>query len=100
MKRTTQALQHVTTWRAADMSQAEYCRQQGINPKTFSAWVRNESRLDKRPPLEVIPVQVTPSTEAVVMPTPLTLRFKHGMQLELSTAVSPRWLAELLQCLV
>ena len=97
MKRTTQALQHVTTWRAGDMSQAAYCRQQGINPKTFSAWVRNESR---RPPLEVIPVQVTPSTEAVVMPAPLTLRFKHGSQLELSTAVSPRWLAELLQCLV
>jgi hypothetical protein len=29
----------------------------------------------------------------------MMLRFPHGEELELSTAVSPRWLAELLQCL-
>lgn len=97
MKRATQPSQHVTNWHASSMSQANYCREHGINPKTFSAWVRTEVHKDTLP-LEVIPVQVTPS-EPTAIPTPLTLRFKHGTQLELSTAVSPRWLAELLQCL-
>jgi len=100
MKRTTETSQHIATWRASGMTQADYCREHGVNAKTFSAWVRNESRLDNSsPPLEAIPVQVIPS-EPTVIPTPLTLRFKHGTQLELSTAVSPRWLAELLHCLV
>jgi len=30
----------------------------------------------------------------------VVLKLTQGVQLELSTAVSPRWLAELLQCLV
>ena len=98
MKRTTQPSEHLTHWHAGGLSQADYCREHGINPKTFSAWVRNEAHKDTVPPLEVVPVQVTPSGP-IALPTPLTLRFKHGMQLELSTAVSPRWLAELLQCL-
>jgi hypothetical protein len=98
MKRNTQPPQHIATWRASGLTQADYCREHGLNAKTFSAWVRNESRLDDISALEVIPVQVIPSEPATI-PTPLTLRFKHGMQLELSTAVSPSWLAELLQCL-
>lgn len=61
MKRTIQPSQHVTNWRAGGLSQADYCREHGINPKTFSAWVRNEFHKDTGLPLEVIPVQVTPS---------------------------------------
>lgn len=98
MKRNTQPSQHVTNWHAGGLSQGDYCREHGINPKTFSAWVRNELHKDTSLPLEVVPVQVTPSGP-IALPAPLTLRFKHGTQLELSTAVSPRWLAELLQCL-
>ena len=99
MKINPQWWRHVKVWRESGMSQADYCRQQGLNPKTFSKWVRCEYPVGKtEPPLEVIPVQVTPSlptAEAAVV-----LKLTQGVQLELSTAVSPRWLAELLQCLV
>jgi len=98
MKINPQWWRHVKTWRESGMSQADYCRQQGLNPKTFSKWVRCEYPVDKTAPLEVIPIQVTPTlptAEAAVV-----LKLTHGVQLELSTAVSPRWLAELLQCLV
>ena len=70
MKINPQWWRHVKAWRESGMSQADYCRQQGLNPKTFSKWVRCEYPVDKTAPLEVIPVQVTPSlpaTEAAVV---------------------------------
>ena len=33
---------HVQAWHESGLNQANYCRQQGINPKTFSRWVRLE----------------------------------------------------------
>ena len=98
MKINPQWWRHVKTWRESGMSQADYCRRQGLNPKTFSKWARCEYPVGPDALIEVIPVQVTPSlpaTEAAVV-----LKLARGIQLELSTAVSPRWLAELLQCLV
>jgi len=92
---------HVEAWRKSGLSQADYCRQQGFNPKTFSAWARRALPIDKNTPLDVVSVQVAPSppTAAVEAGAIIMLRFPHGTQLELSTAVSPRWLAELLRCL-
>ena len=52
---------HVDARRKSGLSQADYCRQQGLNPKTFSAWARwCALPIDKDAPLEVISVQVTP----------------------------------------
>ncbi|MFZ2168116.1 MAG: IS66 family insertion sequence element accessory protein TnpB [Methylococcaceae bacterium] len=90
---------HVKAWRESGLSQADYCRQQGINPKTFSAWARRALPIDKNTPLDVVSVQVAPSPPAAEADAIIMLRFSHGAQLELSTAVSPRWLAELLRCL-
>ena len=99
MKINTQWWRHVNAWRESGLSQADYCRQQGLNPKTLSAWSRRALPIDKNAPLEVIAVQVTPSAPAVIADTNVILRLAHGAQLELSTAVPPRWLAELLRCL-
>ena len=90
---------HVEAWRESGLSQADYCRQQGLNPKTFSTWARRTFPQDKDTPLEVISVQVTPSAPAATADTNVILRLAHGAQLELSTAVPPCWLAELLRCL-
>ncbi|MCK9638242.1 MAG: IS66 family insertion sequence element accessory protein TnpB [Methylobacter tundripaludum] len=91
---------HVKAWRESGLSQADYCRQQGINPKTFSAWARRALPIDKNTPLDVVSVQVAPSPPtAAAEAGAIFLRLAHGVQLELSTAVSPRWLAELLRCL-
>jgi len=99
MKINIQWQQYVKAWRESGLSQADYCRQQGLNPKTFSAWARRALPVDKDTPLEIIAVQVTPSAPVVITETNLILQLAHGAQLELSTAVPPRWLAELLRCL-
>ena len=99
MKINTQWWRHVEAWRESGLCQADYCRQQGLNPKTLSAWARRALPVDKDTPLEVIAVQVTPSAQAVIADTNLILRLGHGAHLELSTAMSPHWLAELLRCL-
>ena len=102
MKIHTQWCRHVEAWRKSGLSQADYCRQQGLNPKTFSTWtrrVRRELSLDKDAPLEIIPVQVVPSVPVTSAHACVMLRLAHGAQLELSTAAPPRWLAELLRCL-
>ena len=105
MKKHTQWQQHVKAWRGSGLSQADYCRQQGLNSKTFSVWARrcqqDLSMDNKDAPLEIIPIQVTATVPDAPTQTQacMTLRFPCGEELELSTAVSPRWLAELLQCL-
>ena len=103
MKINAQWQRHVEAWRESGLSQADYCHQHGLNRKTFSLWTRrvqDDLSMSKDSPLELIAVQVAPSapfetTEA----SAIMLRFPHGAQLELSTAVPPRWLAELLRCL-
>jgi hypothetical protein len=99
MEINTQWCRHVEAWRESGLSQVVYCRQRGLNPKTFSTWARRSFPQDKDTPLEVISVQVTPSAPAAIADTNVILRLAHGAQLELSTAVPPCWLAELLRCL-
>jgi len=102
MKIHTQWRQHVKVWRESGLSQADYCQQQGLNRKTFSVWTRRvqgDLSLDKGTPLELLPVQLEPSAPVASTPTSVMLRLANGVQLELSTAASPGWLAELLRCL-
>jgi len=47
MKINTQWCRHVEAWRESGLNQANYCRQQGLNPKTFSAWARRALPIDK-----------------------------------------------------
>lgn len=91
--------QHIEDWQASGLSQAEYCRRHGLNANTFSGRLHHyRSQGLPRPP-ELIPVQVQPlpkAAEAVAGPIVL---WHRDLRLELPSAVSPRWLAELLQCL-
>jgi hypothetical protein len=93
---------HVEIWRESGLSQADYCRQQGLNHKTFSVWTRRvqvDLSMDKSAALDLLPVQVEPSPSVAGTQASMKLRLAHGAQLELSTAVPPGWLAELLRCL-
>ena len=103
MKIHAQWRRHVEAWRESGLSQADYCHQHGLNRKTFSLWTRRDQAdpsMDRDTSLELISVQVSPSVPvATAEASALLLRFPHGAQLELSTAVPPRWLAELLRCL-
>jgi len=94
---------HVEAWREGGLSQADYCHQQGLNRKTFSVWTRGvqgDLSLDKDAPLELLPVQLESSAPVASTPASVMLRLANGVQLELSTAASPGWLAELLRCLI
>jgi hypothetical protein len=102
MKINAQWQRHVEAWRESGLSQANYCQQQGLNRKTFSVWTRRvqgDLSLNKDTPLELLPVQLELSALVASTPTSVMLRLANGVQLELSTAVSPGWLAELLRCL-
>jgi inorganic triphosphatase YgiF len=102
MKINAQWQRHVEAWRESGLSQADYCHQHGLNRKTFSLWTRRDQgdpSMARDTSLELIAVQVSPSVPvATAEASALLLRF-HDAQLELSTAVPPRWLAELLRCL-
>ena len=93
---------HVEAWRESGLSQAAYCHQQGLNRKTFSVWTRriqDNLSLNKNASLELLPVHLEPLAAVTSNQASVKLRFEHGTQLELSTAVPPHWLAELLRCL-
>ena len=92
-------IEHIKAWQASGLTQGVYCQQHGLNVKTFSRWFR-AYRLSKQPttPL-LIPVEIKPAAAATHSAASLCLRLPKGQALELPVNISPRWLAELLQCL-
>jgi hypothetical protein len=118
--------QHVESWRGSGLRQSVYCRQHGLNAKSFSRWIRKQSAqdngcglsavvgtLDNDDIAQFIPIRLTGDNasgfvadrsrtgralEKQVTAAAFTLRV-HGSELALSTAVPPCWLAELLLCL-
>jgi hypothetical protein len=89
---------HIEAWQSSGLSQAGFCRQQGLNYHTFSARLcefREQAKASSgQPVLLPIHVQAPPSTEAGI-----TLHHANGHRLELPATVSAPWLAELLRCL-
>ena len=89
---------YIEDWQASGLSQAEYCRQHGLNANTFSGRLsHHRSQGIPRQP-ELIPVQVLPVPASSDAAGPVVL-WHRGRRVEFPAAVSPRWLAELLQCL-
>ncbi len=86
--------QHIELWQNSGLSQAGYCKREGLNRKTFSARL-SEFRSSRSPTSPVlIPVQVeTMATGQIV------LHHAQGHRLELPASVSVSWLGELLRCL-
>ena len=88
---------HIEAWQTSGMSQAAYCREHGLNAKTFGNWLRiyrNEHEVVRLPAL--VPVTI----KSMPMPAnTLRLRGQGGHVLELPSTVSPHWLGELLKCL-
>ncbi len=89
-------LQHISIWKASGLTQAAYCRQHGLNAKTFSRWLRL-SQAPSQPPA-LVPVNIVPD-DATPVSRDIRLQLRQGYSLDLPVTVSPIWLAELLQCL-
>jgi len=81
--------QHIEAWQASGLSQAEYCRQHGLNTNTFSGRLsHHRSQENPRQP-ELIPVHVQPvpvAQDAAAGPVVLSHR---QYRLEFPAAVSP-----------
>lgn len=70
--------QHLRNWKSSDLSQAEYCRQQGLSSKSFGYWKRKQRAAEKPLCLVEIPIQ-----SQVVSPSPHPLRLMVGSRYRL-----------------
>lgn len=88
--------QHIEQWQNSELAQADYCRQYGLNRKTFSARL-SEFRSGglSTPSAVLIPVQV----EGVAPGQLIFLNHAKGHRLELPATVTASWLGELLRWL-
>lgn len=90
--------QHIKAWQASGLSQVTYCRDHGLNSKTFGNWLRTYRAAQRHSErTSLIPVKIRPTA------TPsdyLRLRCSSDHTLELPADVSPQWLGELLRCLI
>jgi hypothetical protein len=85
--------QHIEAWQSSNLSQAEYCAQQQINVRTFTARLSDYRKLPAVGSAALIPVHIGPSATAALV-------FTHARhRLELPASVSAGWVAELLRCL-
>jgi len=46
--------QHIESWRGSGLSQAAYCRQHGLNAKSFSRWIRKQLLRNSRDSLTAV----------------------------------------------
>jgi hypothetical protein len=47
---------HIEKWESSGLSQADYCRQNGVNIKSFHHWKRRTGRLCSKPVLVELPL--------------------------------------------
>ena len=87
---------HIEAWQTVGMSQAAYCREQGLNIKTFGNWIRKHraDQVIRSPALVPVTIKPMPASAGA-----LHLRGRGDHVLELPLTVSPHWLGELLKCL-
>jgi hypothetical protein len=101
MAPTVDWIQHITSWQSSGLSQAAYCRQQGLNYRTFtvrlSAYRKSEKagRSARSSTTALIPVRVRAALPAEI----IGLTTAKGHRLELPPSIGAAWLAELLRCL-
>ena len=90
-------LQHVSIWRASELTQAAYCRQNKLNATTFNGWInRGRKAPSSTTQLTTVPVVIQTEAPAVSTLSPIVLQHSTGWQLSLPADVQITWLARLL----
>jgi hypothetical protein len=92
-------IEHIKAWQASGLTQGVYCQQHGLNVKTFSRWFKAYRLSNQSTKPLLIPVEIKTAADTLPSTEPIWLRLSKGYSLELPSNISPRWLAELLQCL-
>ena len=96
----------VEAWSASALSQAEYCRRNGLAASDFSWWKHELARRDGRGPVvrtrkgiedpsQFIPLQFS----KVQAQGECELLLKSGRCLKIGSGTDPRWVAELVSAL-
>lgn len=94
--------QHIDNWQTSGLSQAEYCAQQRINVRTFTARLSDSRKQPAADSVVLVPVRIEKTErDSIAAPTAAAIVFTHahGHRLELPPSVSAGWVAELLRCL-
>jgi hypothetical protein len=82
-------------WQGSHLTQAEYCRQQSINIKTFAARLSEYRHQQKADQALLIPIVVNEAAKPA--PEKIILHCPKGHRLELPGTVSVAWLSDLLR---
>jgi hypothetical protein len=78
-------LRHIAAWQRGGLSQAEYCAQQAVNIRTFTARLSEYRKLPDATLAALVPIQVTRSKPLDA--TAIVLVHAQGHRLELSSSV-------------
>ena len=84
---------HVKDWKDSNLSQAEYCRRQGLKSHRLCYWVnKNSAETDHPIALVEIPIQKIPVRSTVA----LKLTIDNHYQVEIADNFSPETLEQIL----
>ena len=90
---------HLEAWHRSDLTQREYCANQGLGEKAFYRWRRKEREavVPAQSSLTLVPVSVAPvCAGAPVTGSVVRLHSPGGWRIELPAGSAP-WLADLLR---
>ena len=93
---------HLNTWRETELSQAEYCRQNGLNRHRFGYWKRKLFKKEEAVEFIMLP---TPVKESVIScsqdqgTSPIRLMVGSRISLEIPDNFSPGLLEKVLHVL-
>lgn len=90
---------HVSTWSQSGLTQSAYCREHGLLPKLFSAWVGRVKRSSAEllTPLTMVPVVVQRHGDHAKLTSSISLQHHSGWQLQLPANVAAGWLGNVLK---
>ena len=92
---------HLAGWQASGLSQAAYCRQQGLTQNDFSWWKRELARRDQstvRVPAAFVPVRISPP-HATAAAFGFELSLRDGRVLRFDGCVDPAALGAVVRVL-
>lgn len=90
---------HIERWQSSGLTQADYCVQQQINARIFTARLSEYRKLPAADSVALVPVHIEPTKPPAPATATMVFTHVHGHRLELSSSVPAAWVAELLRCL-
>ena len=96
---------HVSAWDGSGMSQAEYCRREGLNVRIFNYWKRKLSKTHAFPSgVSLIPVRVRSFATSAVLGShgfspSLRVVLNNSISIEVSDGFRPETLLRLMKVL-